>query len=86
MNFLRRKPKINSDQPSTPKPVNTTAPTDKTKTNSRKSTLKQEKFIEGVIRHGNASKAAREAGYSPRHCQPQPPSPGHSRANQSPHR
>jgi phage terminase small subunit len=54
MNFLRRKQKTSTDQPSP------------TKIKSRKSTLKQEKFVEGVIRHGNASRAAREAGYSPR--------------------
>jgi hypothetical protein len=32
----------------------------------KKATLKQEKFVEGVIQHGNATKAARDAGYSPR--------------------
>lgn len=31
-----------------------------------KTTPKQEKFIEGVVQHGNAAKAAREAGYSPK--------------------
>jgi phage terminase small subunit len=31
-----------------------------------KTTLKQEKFIEGVVQHGNAAKAARDAGYSPK--------------------
>jgi hypothetical protein len=54
MYFLRRKQKISTDQ------------LPPTKTKSRKSTLKQEKFVEGVVRHGNASRAAREAGYSPR--------------------
>jgi hypothetical protein len=33
---------------------------------SKKPTLKQEKFVEGVIQHGNATRAARDAGYSPR--------------------
>jgi hypothetical protein len=32
----------------------------------KKPTLKQEKFVEGVIQHGNATRAARDAGYSPR--------------------
>jgi hypothetical protein len=32
----------------------------------KKATLKQDKFVEGVIQHGNATKAARDAGYSPR--------------------
>jgi len=32
----------------------------------KKPTLKQEKLVEGVIQHGNATKAARDAGYSPR--------------------
>jgi phage terminase small subunit len=36
------------------------------KHNSKRTTLKQEKFVEGVIRHGNATRAARDAGYSPR--------------------
>jgi hypothetical protein len=63
MRFLRRKQKINTDQPSTSEAEN---PTTKTKTKSHKSTLKQEKFVEGVVRHGNATRAAREAGYSPR--------------------
>lgn len=31
-----------------------------------KRTAKQEKFIEGVVQHGNAAKAARDAGYSPK--------------------
>jgi hypothetical protein len=29
----------------------------------RKPTIKQQKFTEGVLRHGNATRAAREAGY-----------------------
>ena len=36
------------------------------KTRNRTPTLKQKKFVEGVIQHGNASKAARDAGYSER--------------------
>jgi phage terminase small subunit len=32
----------------------------------KKPTFKQEKFVEGVIQHGNATRAARDAGYSPR--------------------
>src|SRR5258708_7601463 len=32
----------------------------------RTPTIKQTKFVEGVIQHGNASKAARDAGYSAR--------------------
>jgi hypothetical protein len=35
-------------------------------TRNRAPTLKQKKFVEGVIQHGNASKAARDAGYSER--------------------
>jgi hypothetical protein len=66
MNFLRRKRNNSTDQPSTSEPTNSTVTNDKPKTRSHKSTPKQEKFIEGVIRHGNASRAAREAGYSPR--------------------
>lgn len=31
-----------------------------------KTTPKQAKFVEGVVRHGNATKAAVEAGYSPK--------------------
>lgn len=31
-----------------------------------KTTLKQEKFVEGVVQHGNATKAALEAGYAPK--------------------
>lgn len=34
-------------------------------TKKPKTTPKQEKFVEGVVRHGNATKAALEAGYSP---------------------
>ncbi len=30
----------------------------------RKLTTKQQKFIEGVVQHGNGAKAARDAGYS----------------------
>jgi hypothetical protein len=30
---------------------------------SRRLTMKQQIFVEGVLRHGNATKAAREAGY-----------------------
>ena len=36
------------------------------KTRNRTPSLKQKKFVEGVIQHGNASKAARDAGYSER--------------------
>jgi hypothetical protein len=39
---------------------------DSPKRNPKKATLKQEKFVEGVIQHGNATRAARDAGYSPR--------------------
>jgi hypothetical protein len=61
MNFLRRQQKTSTDQPhSEPNSII------KTKTRSPKSTLKQEKFVEGVIQHGNATRAARDAGYSPR--------------------
>src|SRR5258708_7713256 len=63
MSFLRRKRQITIEQTSTSEPANQN---DKIKTRSHKSTLKQEKFIENFIRHGNASRAAREAGYSPR--------------------
>jgi phage terminase small subunit len=30
---------------------------------TKKPTVKQQKFVEGVVRHGNATKAARDAGY-----------------------
>ncbi len=30
----------------------------------RKLTTKQQKFVEGVVQHGNGAKAARDAGYS----------------------
>jgi phage terminase small subunit len=36
------------------------------KTARRKPTIKQEKFVEGVLRHGNGARAARDAGYSPK--------------------
>lgn len=32
----------------------------------RKLTVRQEKFVEGVLKHGNGARAAREAGYSPK--------------------
>jgi hypothetical protein len=41
-------------------------PNSKPKHRNRAPTLKQKKFVEGVIQHGNASKAARDAGYSER--------------------
>jgi phage terminase small subunit len=41
-------------------------PQSTTKTRNRTPTLKQTKFVEGVIQHGNASRAARDAGYSQR--------------------
>jgi phage terminase small subunit len=61
MTFLRRKQQNTNDQPPS-------QPASDTSTNSRspKSTVKQEKFVEGVLQHGNATKAAIDAGYSPR--------------------
>lgn len=38
----------------------------KKKPSKRRLTVKQEKFVEGVLRHGNATKAASDAGYSPK--------------------
>src|SRR5258708_4814200 len=61
MHFLRRKQQNKNDQPPS-QPVSDT----KTGARTRKSTVKQEKFVEGVLQHGNATKAAIDAGYSPR--------------------
>ena len=49
------------DRSKSPHPKN-----DNPKQKPKKPTLKQEKFVEGVIQHGNATRAARDAGYSPR--------------------
>jgi hypothetical protein len=64
MTFLRRKRKDNNDLTHSEPASN--AHNVNTRSRSPKTTLKQDKFVEGFIRHGNASRAAREAGYSPR--------------------
>src|ERR1700736_1817988 len=40
------------------------------KKNKTESTLKQDKFVEGIVSHGNASKAARDAVYSAKSARP----------------
>jgi hypothetical protein len=69
MNFLKRKRNNGTEQPATSEPAKA-----RTKTGSNNSTLKQEKFIENFIPHGNAARAARKAGYSPRSRPRQPES------------